>query len=159
MSFPPLHQAPPAQDPNAMEIDAATPTVPFTHMGSLECPNQGVTRKQRKAFVSKHCSNPGASVLAVDIAPSPVDLVIQPLTYKASPALVHNPLELAANYAANQVNPDAPFLGNYQGFNKVYEEFDAVRCAIKEVPLATVHIRLDCSKKDCLLVPASWGGE
>jgi hypothetical protein len=46
-------------------------------------------------------------------------------------------------------------LGNYQGFNKVYKDFDAVSCAIKAVPLATVHICLDFSKKGRLLVPAS----
>jgi hypothetical protein len=55
----------------------------------------------------------------------------------------------------HQVNPDAPVLGNYQGFNEVYEEYLEMACAAVEVPIATVHVRLDFSKKGRLLVLAS----
>jgi hypothetical protein len=50
----------------------------------------------------------------------------------------------------------APVLGNHQGFDKVYDNFlvDALESA--EVPIATVHVRLDCLKKGCLLVPATF---
>jgi hypothetical protein len=41
------------------------------------------------------------------------------------------------------VDPDAPVLGNHQGFDKQYEEFDEAACAVLEVPIAMVHIRLD----------------
>ncbi|PLW53245.1 hypothetical protein PCANC_07506 [Puccinia coronata f. sp. avenae] len=127
------------------------PTVPFTHTGSLDCPNQGVTWEQRKAFIAKHCSNSSTLVSAVDIASVPVGTIPQLLTYRSPP----EPVESSPDPA---VDPKAPILGNHQGFDKIYEEFNSILCTIKEVPIATVHVRLDCTKKGCLLVPASFKG-
>ncbi|PLW22012.1 hypothetical protein PCANC_04360 [Puccinia coronata f. sp. avenae] len=183
LSFPLPHQNPPARDPNEMEIDAATvrrgsgpplvfdqaraiyraknlcfrclkPTVPFTHTGSLNCPNSGVTGEQRKVFVAQHWQNPSTSVLAVDTS-HPPEAVSQPLTYRAPVEPGEHSINQLAVY---QVDPEAPVLGNHQGFDEVYKEFDLVACAIEEVPIATVHICLDCSKKGRILVPASFKG-
>ena len=123
------------------------PTLPFTHTGSLDFPNQGVTSEQREAFVAKHCHPSTTAVAEVGIASPPVDPTDPPLTYRAPSDQDSSPEEVDL---LNQVDPKAQVLGNYQGFEKFYEEFDA----IKDIPVATVHVRLDCSKKGCLLVSA-----
>jgi hypothetical protein len=46
-------------------------------------------------------------------------------------------------------------MGNY-GFDKVYNDFVKTSCAAVEVPIATVHVWLNCLKKGRLLVPASF---
>jgi hypothetical protein len=47
-------------------------------------------------------------------------------------------------------------MGNYQGFDEVYKDFIEASCAAVDVPISTVHVCLDCSKKGRLLVPASF---
>jgi hypothetical protein len=59
------------------------------------------------------------------------------------------------------VDTDTPVLGSCQGFDKHYEDLAETLCAIEDIPIATVHVKLDCSKKGWLLVLAlfkSWDG-
>jgi hypothetical protein len=63
---------------------------------------------------------------------------------------------LAPNKAEQEgsADPDAPVLGSFQGFDKHYKDLVETACAIEEIPIATVHVQLDCLKKGRLLVLA-----
>ncbi|PLW13242.1 hypothetical protein PCANC_18023 [Puccinia coronata f. sp. avenae] len=154
LSFPPSQQAQLPQDPNAMEIDATAPTAPFTHTVSLDCPNPGVTWEQREAFVAKHKPNSSTFVAAVKVDSLPQS-PSAPLTYCPPKA---STVTFGEDSTEGQVDPEAPILGNFQGFDKNYAEFEEALCAVFDVPIATVHVRLDCSKKGQLIVPVLFKG-
>ncbi|PLW50811.1 hypothetical protein PCANC_14322 [Puccinia coronata f. sp. avenae] len=188
LSFPPPHQSLPQRDPNAMEINAASirrsggppnlfdlsrsicrqknlcfrclkPTIPVTHTGSLDCPNPGVTREQREAFVQRHRPSSITSVLAI-VSALPVSSS-HPAPHIPSPLTYCPPIHSSEGESHHLVDVDVPVLGNVQlghgqGYDEEYEDLDDTACAAVEIPIATVHVRLDCSKKGCLLVPATF---
>ncbi|PLW13888.1 hypothetical protein PCANC_19953 [Puccinia coronata f. sp. avenae] len=78
-----------------------------------------------------------------------------PLTYRPPKA---SAVTFGEDLTEGQVNPKVPILGNFQGFDKHYAEFEEAWCAVVDVPIATVHVRLNCLKKGRLLVPASFKG-
>ncbi|PLW09922.1 hypothetical protein PCASD_21478 [Puccinia coronata f. sp. avenae] len=159
-SQPPQHQSStPVHDPNAMEINATMtrpgshlsllydqsrsicrnkklcfrclkPVIPITHTGSLNCLNLPVSVKQRKLFIKRNQQNPTAEVSAISLATQ------QPA---AAPPLTYQPeLDLIADddpsLAAEQV------MGNYQNFDKEYDDYKEPSCLAVNVPVNTVQV-------------------
>ncbi|KAA1117756.1 hypothetical protein PGT21_022412 [Puccinia graminis f. sp. tritici] len=188
LSLPTHHQTTAARDPNAMDVDAAfvrrgnrpqslidiarsiclqkslcfrclQPTSPPTHTGSLDCPNMGVTTKQREAFVARHRPSSSTPVSAIQV-PEVTDpynpLPQPPLTYRSSedPTLPPPATTSIQDVVTERVS--APV--SYQGFDEEYAEYDQAACATADVPVSTVHVQLDCSKKGRLLVPLAFRG-
>ncbi|PLW27485.1 hypothetical protein PCASD_23089 [Puccinia coronata f. sp. avenae] len=165
----------PLRDPDAMEIDATrvtpansqyrslldasralcrarqlcfrclAPIVPGSHTGSLNCPNTPVSPEKREAFVTRCRSTPAtAQVLTISSSTNVQDHPT-PLTYHPDP-----------NTLVSVLAPDTAVLDSPPslGFEEIHE-YDELDCAIVDVPIATVHVRLDHSTNNRFLVPAS----
>ncbi|PLW26792.1 hypothetical protein PCASD_25771 [Puccinia coronata f. sp. avenae] len=166
----------PPRDPDAMEINAArvlpnspirsllnalrflcrarqlcfcclAPIVPGSHTGSLNCPNAPILPEKREAFVARCCQHQPASAQISAISNAPENPVPNTLTY------LHPPTQDEGDSLPNSAPLD---LSPLEGYNEQYKEYNESACATVAVPIATVHVHLDCSTKNWLLVPVSF---
>ncbi|PLW27796.1 hypothetical protein PCANC_26927 [Puccinia coronata f. sp. avenae] len=126
---------------------SASPIVPGSHTGSLNCPNAPILLEKREAFVARCCQHQPASAQISAISNAPENPIPDTLTYH------HPPTQDEGNSLTNSAPLD---LSPLEGYNKQYEEYDESACATVAVPIATVHVHLDCSTKNRLLVPVSF---
>jgi hypothetical protein len=103
--------------------------------------------EKREAFVARCCQHQPASAQISAISNAPENPIPDTLTYH------HPPTQDEGNSLTNSAPLD---LSPLEGYNKQYEEYDESACATVAVPIATVHVHLDCSTKNRLLVPVSF---
>ncbi|PLW12523.1 hypothetical protein PCANC_23012 [Puccinia coronata f. sp. avenae] len=156
---------PPQRDPDAMEIDALgyqpgscqasildasqaicqtrclcflclQPIVPGRHTGSLNGLNSPISLDPRKAFIDKCKAKPATPVSAVQTADTA-------------------PLSYCDHYLDPSPDPNAtPFESEdlHHGLDEIYKDYEEAKAAT--VPVSTVQVRLDCSTRGRILVPA-----
>ncbi|KAA1067789.1 hypothetical protein PGT21_017010 [Puccinia graminis f. sp. tritici] len=142
------------------------PIVPGVHTGSLNCPNLFITTEKRQAFVDQCCRNQSAATPSVSTTSISSINTSSPqsqsfLTYQPPPPLptplsmqdrLQTPLDVSHSHIEESKSSTA------MGFNEHYEDYDGESCATVEVPLATVHVRLEGSNGNRLLVLVSFRG-
>jgi hypothetical protein len=121
------------------------PVVPVTHTSCLNCLNPPITLAQCEAFF-KHCQQSTAttSVAAIQSEPRSEDLLGPPLTYHPTEDFQQEPGPLA--------EAELMVMGNYRNYN----DYKGPLCLAVNVPVNTVHVRMDCSKGGQLIVLVSF---
>ncbi|KAA1071645.1 hypothetical protein PGT21_013926 [Puccinia graminis f. sp. tritici] len=141
------------------------PIVPGVHTGSLNCPNPFITTEKRQAFVDQCRRN--QNTVSSSVSTSSISNINtsspqqQPfLTYQPppppTPLSMQDRLQTPLDASPNHIGESGSFTS--MGFDEHYEDYDEESCATVEVPLATVHVRLEGSNGNRLLVPASFRG-
>ncbi|KAA1086247.1 hypothetical protein PGTUg99_013747 [Puccinia graminis f. sp. tritici] len=136
------------------------PIVPGVHTGSLNCPNPFITQAQRQEFVDRCRRNPNTtptSVSSIRTIPSPSSAF---LTYQPAPPPPPLPVPRKSSPVIEESHSpvSGPNPPSHLGYDEQYDDYDEEECAMVDVPLATVQVRLEGSKGSRLLVPASFCG-
>ncbi|KAA1101553.1 hypothetical protein PGT21_024223 [Puccinia graminis f. sp. tritici] len=140
------------------------PIVPGVHTGSLNCPNMFISTEKRQAFVDQCRRNQNGATQVNTSSISSIRAVPPPphnfLTYQPIPPPTPLPAQDCLQVSVNDSAISSDVVGSPapMGFDEHYEDYDEEDCATVEVPLSTVHVRLEGSNGSRLLVPVSFRG-